>query len=295
MSEVKVSGFTIVRNAVRLGYPFRESVLSALPLCDEFIIGCGDSDDGTREICEELVQESGGKVRFFDTVWERKSQSGGFQLKHQTDEALAKCRGKWCLYIQADEVFHEADAVELQAAMKKADGFVDVDGVLFRYVHFYGNYEHEIRGRNWYRREVRLFKNGRGIQAFRDAQGFRRPGDVRLSAMKSDARVFHYGYVRTPKSLGIKSHHMAQWWGNSASQSDSQSEEVPLRNHVGLRRFAGSHPAVMTDRIRSHTDLVDPSKQDRHWDWTEIKNAITLGWESVVPYRIGEFRNYEIY
>jgi hypothetical protein len=285
-----VSGFTIVRNAEKLGYPFKESVRSVLPLCDEFWIGCGDSEDATLEFCHTLVAESGGKVKVFETTWTRENQSGGFQLKKQTDEVLRRCAGKWCLYIQADELMHEADFDSIRAAMEVATPRADIDGLLFDYLHFYGNYDYEIRGRNWYRREVRLFKNGRGISAYRDAQGFRGPEERKLRVLPSGGRVFHYGYVRTPKSLGVKSGQMAQWWGNPGTAQG----EVPIRRHVGLKRYQSSHPAVMKNRIATQTDLVDPMRQSRHWDWTEVKNAITLAWESIVPVRIGEFRNYEL-
>jgi hypothetical protein len=285
----KVSGFTIVRNAERLGYPFEEAVLSVLPLCDEFIINCGDSDDSTRALCAQLEVDHPGKVKVFDSVWHREKQSGGYQLKHQTDEALRRATGAWCLYIQADEVMHEADRALIQEAMQDAEARPDIDGVLFQYLHFYGNYEYEIRGRNWYRREVRLFKNGRGIAAFRDAQGFRKPDGSKLLVTSSDARVFHYGYVRSPKSLGVKSNQMAQWWGGK-----EPAQAVPVKNHVGLRRYTKSHPQVMRARIQQAQDLVDPTQQKRSWDWTEIKNAVTLAWEYFVPYRMGEFRNYEI-
>ena len=31
----------------------------------------------------------------------------------------------------------------------------EIDGILFDYLHFYGNFSYVITGRNWYRREVR--------------------------------------------------------------------------------------------------------------------------------------------
>ena len=129
--KITVSGFTIVRNARRLDYPFRESVLSVLPLCDEFIIGCGDSSDDTLAVCRELESSSGGKVRVIESVWQRENQSGGFQLKHQSDMALAECKGDWCVYIQADEVVHETDLPKIRTAIEKADALAEVDGVLF--------------------------------------------------------------------------------------------------------------------------------------------------------------------
>ncbi len=284
----KVSGFTIVRNAVRLNYPFLESVRSALPLVDEFIINCGASDDGTRELCAQLQSENSDKVRIIDTQWNRDAQSGGFQLKHQSDVAAAQCTGRWCLYLQADEVLHEKDFPAIRTAMGRADSRPDIDGLVFEYRHFYGSYDYEIRGRNWYRREVRLIKNGRQIEAYRDAQGFRRKGE-RLKVFPANARVFHYGYVRTPESLGTKSAEMAQWWGDSKAEP----KEIPLHRHVGLSKYQGTHPSVMHLR-RAQAAPFDPKQCKRKWDRNEIKNALTLLWEAFFPYRWGEFRNYEV-
>jgi hypothetical protein len=284
----KVSGFTIVRNATRLSYPFLESVRSALPLCDEFIIGCGDSDDNTRALCAQLESES-PKVKVIQTKWERDGQSGGFQLKHQSDLAMAHTHGRWCLYLQADEVLHEKDYPAIRAAIGRADSRPDIDGLVFEYRHFYGSYAYEIRGRNWYRREVRLFKNGRGIQAFRDAQGFRKNGE-RLSVFPANARVFHYGYVRTPESLGTKSAEMSQWWGEAPQTAP---KDVQLVRHVGLGKYHGSHPQVMRGKL-AEPNPFDPNKCARKWDSNEFKNALTLIWEMFFPYRLGEYRNYEI-
>ena len=44
---MRVSGFSFVRNAIDLYYPVVESIRSALPICDEFVIAAGDSTDGT--------------------------------------------------------------------------------------------------------------------------------------------------------------------------------------------------------------------------------------------------------
>jgi len=282
------SGFTIVRNAEKLDYPFRESVHSLLPLCRDIVINCGDSTDGTRAICQQLIDENPGRIRVFDTIWEKRDQRGGLQLKVQSDAALARCESDWCVYLQADEAIHEDDIPLIQQAMRTADSRPDIDGILFDYVHFYGSYDYQITGRNWYRREVRAFKNHRDIRAFRDAQGFRRNGE-KLRVILSGARVFHYGYVRTPKSMQTKSQEMGHWWGSSGAPEPS-----PLKRHVGLRRFKDSHPAAMRERIRKGALPFRPEDCPRVWDKNEIKNALTFLWESVVPYRIGEFTNYEI-
>jgi glycosyltransferase involved in cell wall biosynthesis len=44
---MKVSGFTIVRNAIKYDYPIIEAITSILPICDEVIVAVGNSDDDT--------------------------------------------------------------------------------------------------------------------------------------------------------------------------------------------------------------------------------------------------------
>lgn len=41
---MKISGFTMVRNATKYYFPIKESILSILPIVDEFIIALGDND-----------------------------------------------------------------------------------------------------------------------------------------------------------------------------------------------------------------------------------------------------------
>lgn len=285
--SMKVSGFTIVRNASLLEYPFRESVLSVLPLCDEFVINLGDGSDNTGTLCESLQRENPEKIKIIKSVWTTQGQEGGFQLRHQTNRALKECRGDWCFYIQADEAVHESDFTVIRKAMETADQQPEADGLLFDYLHFYGSYDYRIEGRNWYRKEVRLFKNHRGIEAFRDAQGFRKNGE-KLKVIPVKASVFHYGYVRTPRSLGIKGSEMDRWWGKEVT-----SHDVPLHRHVGLSRFKGTHPRVMQPRITSSGIDFHPKCLPWKRDWDELKNAVTFVWEKVFPFRIGEFKNYE--
>src|SRR6185369_16468114 len=63
---VKVSGFTFLNEAVERGYPFRESILSALPICDEFIVVAGPAEDGTVEAVTALGDP---KIKMFRSQW----------------------------------------------------------------------------------------------------------------------------------------------------------------------------------------------------------------------------------
>ncbi len=62
-----ISGFTIVRNAVKFHYPIVESITSILPICDEFVVNVGDSDDGTLELIRSI---NSPKIRIIQTQWD---------------------------------------------------------------------------------------------------------------------------------------------------------------------------------------------------------------------------------
>jgi len=285
-----ISAFTLVRNAQILDFPFEESVRSVIPLCDELIINCGKSDDDTLLICKKLESEFPHQIKILETEWEQRNQKGGFQLKAQTDAALQICKGNWVIYLQADEVLHEADSPKILEAMKTADSLPEADGLVFDYLHFYGNYSYFCRGRNWYRREVRIFKNGRGIESFRDAQGFRKGGKP-IKALLSGARVFHYGHVRNLEGFQKKLKEMSQWWGEDPT---SPKKSLEVYRPFGLTRFEGTHPKVMSKKVNKNDVLIDPSQCQRRWTPKEIKNGLTLLWEKVFPFRIGEYRNYQL-
>ena len=61
-----ISGLTIIRNGIRLKYPFLEAIRSALPICDEYVVVVGDSDDQTLEAVAELRDP---KIRVIQSVW----------------------------------------------------------------------------------------------------------------------------------------------------------------------------------------------------------------------------------
>ena len=93
-----ISGFTIVRNAVKLDYPIVPAIRSILELCDEVVVNVGASDDDTRDVVAGLDDP---RVRIIDHVWDFSRGSGA--LAYETNRAMAACRGTWGIYIQADE------------------------------------------------------------------------------------------------------------------------------------------------------------------------------------------------
>ena len=84
---------------------------------------------------------------------------------------------------------------------------------------------------------------------------------------------------------------MSRWWGQKQKENEKSFQ---LIRHVGLYKFSETHPDLMTERISQNAHYFDPKKCPRKWDKREIKNVITLIWESLFHIRLGEYRNYEI-
>src|SRR3990167_3445417 len=111
---MKISGFTIARNAIKFNYPILESIRSILPICDEFIVNVGDSEDGTLDLIKSIKSD---KIRIIQSVWDL--SQGSEVLSQQTNLALRECTGEWAFYLQSDEVIHERDLPRLKSVMQK--------------------------------------------------------------------------------------------------------------------------------------------------------------------------------
>ncbi|MCS7189092.1 MAG: glycosyltransferase family 2 protein [Bacteroidia bacterium] len=285
---MKVIGFMILRNGIKMDYPFREAILSALPLCDKFFVSVGQSEDETKE---SLLAMGEPKLVVIDSQWNLHLREGGKVLAQETNKLLGQLPpADWYLYLQADEVLHEADYASLQSAMEKWKNENDVEGLVFDYLHFYGSYEWVGASKKWYRREVRVIRPLREIQAYRDAQGFRRAGR-KLRVKPAQARIFHYGWVRPPEKQRQKLLELHRYWHEDAWIEKNVSKDYNYDLNVLLTPFVGSHPAIMEERIRKYS-----------WDFPYNPNSVKiplreriLNWiEKNIGMRIGEFRNYRL-
>ena len=125
---MKVSGFTFLERAVIHGYPFRESITSALPICDEFIVVVGPTEDGTVEALNELGDP---RIKIVRSQWNPHVWTYAFG--QQSNIGLFNCTGDWALYIQGDEVLHENDYELLRSQMHKHLDNKNVEGLAFDY------------------------------------------------------------------------------------------------------------------------------------------------------------------
>lgn len=285
---VGVSGFTIVRNAIKLDFPVEASIRSILPICDEVVVNVGRSEDETLELVRSIGDP---RIRILETEWDMGRRNSVLGL--ETHRAMQACLHPWGVYIQADEVLHERGAEELAAAIQRADGDPRVEGLLVRYVHFYGGFDTIATHRRWYRREVRAVRLGPAvdIRPYQGAQGFRvGPSHRRIRARLTGAEMFHYGWARPAQALQEKrdlGRTMYPWRNADASR--------PLLVWMpGIQRFGGSHPAVAQRWIAARQH--DPARVigPRQFRWRFLRYYVSAAIERLTGVRVFEFRNYTI-
>lgn len=246
-----VSGFTFINQAVRFDYPIVEAIQSILPLCDEVVVAVGDVNDGTRALIDGIDSD---KIRIVDTVWDPSLREGGKVLAAETDKAYAAIseQADWAVYIQGDEVMHEDDLPSVRKAMASHLHDHEVDGLLFKYRHFYGSYDFVGASDRWYAHEVRVVRALPSIRSFRDAQGFRVRSNELLHVVPVDAWIHHYGWVKPPKVMQEKRIQFNKLWHDDAWVEEHivGPESFEYEAHIrSLSRFTGTHPAVMKPRV----------------------------------------------
>lgn len=290
---MKVSGFTIVRNAIKYDYPVVEAITSILPLCDEVVVAVGNSEDGTLDLIRSIPSP---KIRIIETVWDDSLRESGRVLAVETDKAFAAIdpSSDWAFYIQADEVLHEKYVDAVRENMARYKDNTAVEGLLFDYTHFYGSYDFYGASYRWYRREVRVVRNRKDVFSYRDAQGFRIVPNRKLNVKHIPAAIFHYGYVREPKAMQGKQLQFNRFYFNDAwiDKNIPKVDEFDYSQVDRLHRFQGTHPQVMQKRIAAlnwHFSF-DPASQNR----LTLKDRVKGWYEKLTGSPLGEYRNYVI-
>jgi glycosyltransferase involved in cell wall biosynthesis len=297
---MKVSGFTYMRNSLKYGYPVIESIESILPICDEFIAVVGKSDDGTREAIEAMGSD---KIRIIDTEWDDNLVKGGKVFAQQANIGLKAVTGDWAFHIQSDEVFHEDDLAEIKRAMEDNIDNKAVEGFLFNFLHFIGDYQHIGTTRKWHRREIRIVRNDPSFYSYKDSQGFRSYPSLtdyqngtrsrKLNVKLLKARIFHYSYCRNPDLLLGKVKSFSSFY-QSKEKTAEQYREYKTFDFESvadiLAPFQESHPSSMKKKIESQDWVFkhNPNKID-----LSPRRMLLHRIEMLTGWRIGEYKNYK--
>ncbi len=243
---MKISGFTIARNVIKYNYPILESIRSILPICDEFIINVGDSEDGTLELLQTLDDP---KIRIIRSVWDM--NSGATVLADETNRALAECSGDWAFYLQSDEVIHEKDHRPLLNCMHKYLHDDQVDALRLRWLHFYGSYYRYRIDYGWFQKSERIVKNSGQVESCGDAAGFRRKDQQRLRHRATSCLLYHYGWVH-PEEIMTQRRVNAENIGFAKLRSEERIEKYSYGDLNRFPAYLGTHPKVMEERVAQH-------------------------------------------
>jgi len=288
-----LSAFTLVRNAVKIDFPIVPAIRSVLEVCDEVVVNVGKSEDETRDLVASIADP---RVRILDTVWD--FSKGNRMISAETQRAMDACRGSWGIYIQADEVLHERGAHILRDMVREWDKDERVEGLLVKYLHFYGGFDVIATNRRWYQREVRCIRLGgsRDIRPYHGAQGFRvGPEERRIRARPTDAEMFHYGWARPAKAIREKreiSRTIYPWAKQRLEQelkADNHLEWIPL-----LQPFAGTHPRAAAEWIRERAHDPERVVGPREFRLAHARLYLSDWIERLTGARLFEYRNYEI-
>jgi len=316
---MKISGFTMGKNAHKLYYPMRHSVESILPIVDEFVVALGDSDedDTTRK---EILAIGSDKIKIIDTVWDIEKYPRGMEHAHQTDIAKAACTGDWLFYLQSDELVHEKYLDTIRERCEALYEDDSVEGLLFHYRHFWGDYGHYQDNHCWYRKEIRIVRNDPEIHSWESAQSFRRipgfdglnyrqqAGTRKLRVAPVDAYIFHYGWVRPPavmqnKIKAFRTNHMGRETVERQIAEKKYDRVFDYGNLSKLPVYRGSHPEVLKPWI----DAFDWEQQLRYTGPARSLNPFPMKHDRIryriiswiernllFGLRLGEFKNYRL-
>jgi hypothetical protein len=311
-----ISGFTFVKNATKLYYPVKASIESILPIVDEFVVAIGDcdEDDETRAEIERIGSD---KIKFIETVWDFKKYPHGTEYAHQTDVAKEGCRGDWLFYLQCDEAVHEKYLPTVKASCEKFLNDPEVNGLLFRYKHFYGDFWHYHKSHDWYPKEIRVIRNLPDIHSWRDAQSFRhnpdfdgldyikKKGTRKVNVVEIDAEVFHYGYVRPPELMARKNRNTNISYNTPPGKERGYARQLQIFDYGPLNRlrtYTDTHPTSMKDWIAKFNwkdQLQYEGKRNtsraKHEHETLKDRVVTFIEQNLLGGRlIGGFKNYNL-
>ena len=250
MSSPLVSGLTIIRNGTRLNYPSMEVIRSALPVCDEYIIVAGDSDD---ETLDHLASLNDPRIRIIHTRWSPDITPQKCLLAQQTNIGLGFCSGRWCLYLQANEVLHEDSLPHLRSLMEQHVDNPEVEAMLVERLTLWADYEHYIPVYpRRFKYTARIIRPNIGTYSIRDGMsfaifdGFSTHGRYPKS-IDTGADLYRYGYVHAVNQLATKFQDAVHKAEVGDKADDDYYYQFYPRQFIAT--YKGTHPSVMAARI----------------------------------------------
>ena len=275
---MKVSAFTFIRNGQILGYPFIQSILSILPIVDEFVVNVSESEDNTLEMIQSIKND---KIRIIHSKWNEEMREQGYVYGQQKMIAQFNCTGDWVFYIEADEIYHEKDLSNITKSMKKYLNDSKVEALVFNFYHFYGNANSYLDSPGWYRSEARIIKNS--LRTYAPDGLFWLVLDSNKKGRYPRAKnigvsCYHYGWVRSQEQMNSKSKRVNKYWNEKPKSIDYSKIDQSI-----IKKFEGVHPNAVAGWLPKENGLfqADPLyeltfKQKKHRLMIKIEKIFGL-------------------
>jgi hypothetical protein len=261
-------------------YPFEESIRSVIGAVDQFVICECKSEDDTLAIAERLQREFPDKIKIVQRSWVMDFR----EISAVANFALAQLTTDYAFQIQADEVMHE-DSLQELIDLTLAMDLAGTRAARVHYTHFMANYETTFPF--CYETLVRIVRKdspwkiiGDGVQfAISTPQGEIVPED---DILNTNIQIFHYGKVKDPTKGWQKEWDFQQLYTDIGFPDPKMKEMERVlgsqkcdyvflfEDHVRkgtIKRFDGTHPAVMAKRIAEfkaggYEQFISMVKQD---------------------------------
>ncbi len=254
-NSIKLFGFGIIKNGIKFDFPFKESILSMQPICQRIFYLVGNGEDQTKD---ELLKFS-NFCSVSDSVWNMELKDGHV-IGEETNKVLKIVRSSvdvknaWGIYLQADEVLYEEDYNLLLADLEKAEN-EGYDSISFRYLHFWQSHHHLAISKTWYPHEIRAIKLDSTIMSWGDGQSFSNCKKI----FYTEARIFHYGHVRSTRAYKSKMQFQASFHFKGIRYY--RKRVGAFINHLKQKtiKYLGPHPEVMHKRIKALGENTAPS------------------------------------
>lgn len=218
---MKISGLTIIRNALSNGYTICEVLANLRLISDEIVVCDGFSDDGTFEYLQTVPD-----IKLYQDNWNLNSQHG-FEFTRITELGLSRCTGDYVFYLQADEVMHDEDVKRLPGLI---EGYNSIN-LSFRHIRYDFKYCLDWSGNRCYSKAIRFFKNNVDIYPYYDAYTF--SGDVH-PMLNSDIIVYHVGYVFLKNILQKMVNHADFFYTDHSADSNYQTRKTLAVKYLKL-------------------------------------------------------------
>lgn len=242
---IGISGCTIVRNGVRLGYPLEASIESYAPLCDEIIL-CWDptSEDATGDLVRGIARRF-TQITLVESAWDLHNREGGMEIARQTQIAFSHCTRPWTLYVQADEAVHEAGYGEIVMVTQRGD----LVGASVERRSFLGTLDREIPEM---RSDaiVRLFRSRHG-RSVGDAMHVAVDGG-NGSILKTGVTFFNYSRLGTDEEVRARSNNLNRFYHDDAFIARLDPDRNKRWRTI---QFSGSHPSAIERLYRTRPSV----------------------------------------